>query len=379
MSSENDDEFFRRRHEDPYTPRHPIPTVQDYRAEKEQRRAKAQKDDTQHKKENYVPNEPGHDVQTSAEASSKDHPGEPETGDLLNEDKTKSHDVIEDTSQAVIGSDDPKQLRKMMHRRRDDRAEREVTDPVTHLPVIVHDMTTGDFKSNPNSEPPVGSDHRTVTGVDAASKSVLSLQDEAREAQQGHATIEQLFPPPNFDVARAELVRLYQFAFTVGLSLIILAFVVLLLLDKGFGLSEAIQRSIVKHRFSGYIAPAFVFVGSGLGLGFVIIFGMQQWVENKVRAVWETELWEAERQKGKHLQGNKDSTSPQWLNGLLASVWPLINPDLFTSLADTLEVRHKYAMPSYFFMASICVQSLIGANSSREFDHACWVMRFCSH
>jgi hypothetical protein len=34
---------------------------------------------------------------------------------------------------------------------------------------------------------------------------------------------------------------------------------------------------------------------------------------------------------------NRQPESTQWLNSLLSSVWPLVNPELFTSLADMLK------------------------------------------
>lgn len=53
----------------------------------------------------------------------------------------------------------------------------------------------------------------------------------------------------------------------------------------------------------------------------------------------DNELWEANRddQNGNTANRNPDAESVIWLNSLLAAVWPLVNPDLFTSVADTLE------------------------------------------
>ena len=348
MSDNDDIETSKRRHADSYTPHHPIPTIQNYRQEKEHRRVKAQEEVGQHgamhndrDKDEVSMEQQYLDRQSGADNQGQSYLDEADTADLPQEDQAKAKDVTEDTSQAITGGEDPKQSRKLMQKRKDDRAEREVTDPVTHLPVLVHDMTNGDFENVPKNEPPVSSDHRTMTDIDATSKSTESLQQEARETQQSHSGLQRLFPPPNFDAARAELIRLYQSAFTIGLGLIIGALVVLLLIEKLSGFSQTIQSSIVRHQSSGNFAFAVILLGVGLGLGSLIMFGMRQWVENKVKAIWETELWEAERQDEKHMQGKKASESPHWLNALLASIWPLINPDLFTSLADTLEVSNS--------------------------------------
>ena len=45
--------------------------------------------------------------------------------------------------------------------------------------------------------------------------------------------------------------------------------------------------------------------------------------------------------------------STQWLNSLLSSVWSLINPDLFTSLADTLEDVMQASLPKLVRMISV--------------------------
>jgi Ca2+-dependent lipid-binding protein len=50
------------------------------------------------------------------------------------------------------------------------------------------------------------------------------------------------------------------------------------------------------------------------------------------------EVWQAERKRGQKLAKSQTAESTQWLNSLFASVWPLINPDLFMSISDTLEV-----------------------------------------
>jgi Ca2+-dependent lipid-binding protein len=34
--------------------------------------------------------------------------------------------------------------------------------------------------------------------------------------------------------------------------------------------------------------------------------------------------------------------STQWLNSIMSSIWPLVNPDLFNSITDTLEVFYPF-------------------------------------
>ncbi|KAJ5642781.1 meiotically up-regulated protein [Penicillium lividum] len=45
--------------------------------------------------------------------------------------------------------------------------------------------------------------------------------------------------------------------------------------------------------------------------------------------------------------------STQWLNSLLASVWLLVNPDLFSSLVDTLEDSMQASLPKLVNMINL--------------------------
>ncbi|KAK5093629.1 hypothetical protein LTR16_007510, partial [Cryomyces antarcticus] len=135
--------------------------------------------------------------------------------------------------------------------------------------------------------------------------------------------MERLFPPPAFDSARTELVRIYQLALTVGLGLVGTVVMLLFVVEKILGFGRTLSAILV--------------LVVGLGLGLVVIRGLQGWVANKVKEVWEDEVWDAERQKGDETANSPTPESTQWLNSVLASIWPLVNPDLFTSLADTLE------------------------------------------
>ena len=97
------------------------------------------------------------------------------------------------------------------------RGSREVTDPVTHLLVTIHDSTDKDLKRLPENLPSAGSGTRTSTGPSAASKSDAQLYKEAKEGQAEHEGMEKLFPPPHFDATEEELVRTYRLAIKMSL------------------------------------------------------------------------------------------------------------------------------------------------------------------
>ncbi|KAI9817998.1 MAG: hypothetical protein M1832_004519 [Thelocarpon impressellum] len=88
-------------------------------------------------------------------------------------------------------------------------------------------------------------------------------------------------------------------------------------------------------------------------LGGFAIWTLRGWIENKVAEVWRNEVWEAEREQGQKDAESDTPESAQWLNSILASVWPLVNPDLFTSLADTLEDVMQASLPKMVRMISV--------------------------
>ena len=63
--------------------------------------------------------------------------------------------------------------------------------------------------------------------------------------------------------------------------------------------------------------------------------------------------WEAARIQEQQTADSPIPESTQWLNSLLSSVWSLINPDLFTSLADTLEDVMQASLPKSVRMISV--------------------------
>ena len=215
-----------------------------------------------------------------------------------------------------------------MKKRKENRAEREVMDPVTHLPVIIHDFTAEDLKRTPENGPPAGTEPRSATGSDAKNKKDRQLRDEQSEAQEAHEAMEMLFPPPEFAAARDEITQVYKTAITTGLGIVATSLTIILFV------SQVVRRTT---GILGMISTSIELVVA-LGVSAAIILGMQQWAESRIKGVWEDEVWEAERHQGKKLAKSKTAESTQWLNSLLASIWPLVNPDLFISVADTLEV-----------------------------------------
>jgi hypothetical protein len=355
MSGVEDVETSQRKSKPPYTPHHPVPTVQRYRQEKHEREEQYGNQDAdggddrsktnrltdaytalRHGKEAVNPNEntqpykaTNKNLETDENDEADDHAGRVQPAD--NETKSKHRDerdddddddTPEDTTEGRLVSSNPKKARKDMKKWSADGTEREVTDPVTHLPVTIHDYTEKDLKMTPKNDAPAGTEPRSATGAFAAGKSDEQLHDEQVESQDAHSGTDPLFPPPDFAMTREGITDAYRKAMTAGLGLVGASIVTIVALFQFTAGSTGWSRAFF----------LLLEVAACVGVSGAVIMGTRQWTENKINDVWA---------KGQKLAKTNIPESAQWLNSFLASVWPLINPDLFTSISDTLEVSSR--------------------------------------
>ena len=300
----------------------------------------------------------GQDIKSGNDHQGQDREG-PQHGSNLSKDdggqdgadqakgKGKSS-IFEDTSEAVENALDPKQKRKNMKHLKRDHATREVTDPVTHLRVTIHDTTNKELEAVPENEPQAGALPRSATGDTARLKSESQLERESKEQQADHAAMEKLFPPPSFDATREEIAGVYRRVFLLGMGTV--ATVVLLSLSgiQFFNVTHTEPRTWVKIPISLII----LIILSSLVAGSVI-WALQIWMENKIHGIWEDEVWTSAREEERKTADSPVAESTQWLNSVVSSIWPLINPDLFTSLADTLEDVMQASLPKLVRMVSV--------------------------
>jgi hypothetical protein len=375
MSGEEDTELSRRKYNSPHTPRNPIPTIAHYKEEKKERLQEAGiADDGPSKRERAIDaynlwkhgdeERPQQNEQPTQQPYPAENKNQPDGAAPADEDEDDTQDAeanpsaqqdegeeggFKDTSEAHASHPDPKERMKALKKRKGDRAEREVTDPVTHLPVKIHDFTAEDLKKAPQNEAPgrVGSD------LASRNRSDESLRKEQAEMEGAHEEMEKLFPPPDFEQARIKMAQIHRTAVTAGLGIVVLLLVTLLVFEKITGLGERLERFLLKEESQGKMISSIALIAIGLGLGFFVVWGVRDWAENRMKDVWQSEVWEAERQQGKKRAHSETPESTQWLNSLLASVWPLINPDLFTSLADTLEDVMQASLPRVVRMVSV--------------------------
>jgi hypothetical protein len=353
MSGVEDVEGTHRSHKHPYTARNPIPTVQKYRHEKEQRQGQnPHPEDDDDGRSTRARLGDAFDAFTGADDGTEpgEQPYQAENKNLL-QDREEAEDHaghatshqnkqlaqnqddnegVDDTTEGVMTESDPKKARKKMKKFSADGTQREVTDPVTHLPVLIHDFTAKELKRTDKNDPPVGIEPKTRTGTDAIDKTDDQLKEEERDSRDSHTAMQMLFPPPDFDNTREEITQVYRRAVEVGLGVV------------AIGLVTVRTFFWFTRDLTGWTKQAFhlleILAYTGVTGGIIMFF--RQWVDNKIKNVWDVEVWQAERDQGRKLAKTQTAESTQWLNSLLASIWPLVNPDLFNSITDTLEVSH---------------------------------------
>ena len=386
MSSQGDfdENASHRTYTAPYSSRHPVPTVQAYEERQQKDQADkhvpvisestdqgenklqsligaaknhlqikgASKDDaSNHEEPYYSENRNSQSLVPSKESGSETN--HEKVGTEYSEDTSDpgKNQKSNNTSESVANELNPRQKRKNMKHMERDAAGREVTDPVTHLPITIHDSTNNELTMVPENVNLDGSGCRTSTETDFEP---AQLEKQRKQLQIEHKGMEKLFPPPDFEFVRAQFARVYKLAITFGLGSILVTAVVLLIASRSISLnspkSNTDKPSISWNRL--LILPiSILFVG--LGAGSCLIWVTREWLSKKIDSIWEDQMWEAAR---KQEQNDADSSTPestQWLNSLLASVWSLINPDLFTSLADTLEDVMQASLPKLVRMISV--------------------------
>lgn len=90
-----------------------------------------------------------------------------------------------------------------------------------------------------------------------------------------------------------------------------------------------------------------VFGGKYLGLiplATCISSGLFLWVKEVVRSGREVE-WDSEKTRGQYATANLLPESVEWMNTLIGITWGLVNPDLFQTVADTLEDVMQASVP----------------------------------
>lgn len=293
--------------------------------------------------------EQGVDTRQFDEAGQEDEQ-QPQESRQQQKDSKAGNSQEKTATEQVASTVDPKEKRKAMKKNKRQTGGREVTDPVTHLPIIIHDQTDKDLKSAPENEPEPGEHHTTATGPQGASKTDEELQKEWEIGQRGHNGVQKLFPPPKFAELKDELASAYQSTVRAGLSVIGVVAAVPFLVSS-------LQGRLIPHWSTLLTVLGFLSVTLGTA------WGMGRWISKKVDEIVEDETWDASRREEEATVAS-DSELPesvQWLNSFVASIWPLVNPDLFSSLIDMIEDIMQASLPkgTYKNLSTQCIISLL--------------------
>ncbi|KAH9826831.1 meiotically up-regulated protein [Teratosphaeria destructans] len=381
MSGRDDADEAKRNYKAPYTPHHQIPTIQKYQQEKAARQAEATgpgdgggpasagtRQRIRHywsnDKENERPQEDGHQDKEEEGREDEEREEEEREGEEREEQEREERDAahftdqepnIEETSEVNALGGDAKQRRKGMKKRKDERAQRQVTDPVTHLPVTIHDFTSQALDDLPENDAPFGSTSRSATGLSNKSKSNRELQMEHHEMEQGRESMQALYPPPSYERIRQEIVAVNKLGITVGVVGIATVVLIALAMERLLSFKPpavASRNQGSSHLISSLILKLVILSFSAGGM-WLLVVGVRDWMAKRINDAWEDEMWEASRDSAKRGAKAHDTESVTWLNSLLHAVWPLVNPDLFASLADTLEDVMQASLPRLVQMVAV--------------------------
>ena len=327
-----------------HTPKHPIPNIRQYHERQKEREqvASAQEDlssstGSQEPKSSFLESAKERlGVESPSNRVFSKSPYKSSNRNVRSDDKKEeresSHgsereasedDRVEHPGEGLESANaatNPRRKRKNMKHMKPDTKGREVTDPVTHLKVFIHDQTEKDLRRLSDNEDP---------------QDCLPLNDQVQEMQRAHTSMEKLFPPPEFQHIESQIAHTMQRGLTVGLGFF-------------FGVSLLL---LWLQTLEGRHHKVFTIIAL-LIMALIVYLTTRSIMSKQISSIWEGEVWSSERRAGDTTtQSIPEST--QWLNSILNSVWSLINPDLFTSLADTLEDVMQASLPKMVRMISV--------------------------
>lgn len=213
--------------------------------------------------------------------------------------------------------DMPNQTRKPTQPPEGDQQGREVTDPITHLPIFIHDSTSAELEAVP--------EHETSEGpAPHSEKNDRPMQ--GREQQVAHDEMEALFPPPSLEATGQRLASILKTAITAGFSFLLVCTSVLLggsHLYYARGQTEQGNKQTTDLRRSLLVSIVLLLIQAIVSS--LLVLGTRAWVEKKALSMWNDKIWDTH---DKRKSASSVPESVQWLNSLLMSIWPLVNPDV---------------------------------------------------
>ncbi|KAL9060270.1 MAG: hypothetical protein Q9162_000674 [Coniocarpon cinnabarinum] len=381
MSGLEDAETSREYHKAPHSVKKHIPTVQQYRELKREERQELDHEDgkgTQHALENNARQAQDNKTNGSSYKSSNIEEASGDAGlDQHRQIQSDSHskqqsgtgagphspeqdqNTVQDTSETagVQGISDPKQKRKQISKGNVARAEREVTDPVTHNRINIHDYTDQDLKKveeegrdddNDGIDDGNEDSHTDQQLTKAKSKTDSELLKDDTAQRRAHDELYNRFPPPQWNEVEHESARVQDHAMLFLLSWC--GFAICIVYCTELFIPQSIltigERINVGH---GHAMIRMMAVGS-IALGYL---GTRSWSRKKHKTLYDDAIWHAHNVESRKALRHGPQETTLWLSKLIGSIWPLVNPDLFVSIGDTLEDVMQASLPSFVRMVSV--------------------------
>lgn len=213
---------------------------------------------------------------------------------------------------------------------------------------MIHDFTEKELSNAPQNDPPPGLGPHTTTESSEIGKSPPQVESETHAEQAKHQSIEKLFPPPDYDAIRENITLVYSRALMVSCGLVLIISLSVLMASSSLGGGRKEVRPWKTSIFTIFLIITFAFT---LGCG--ALWVLQDWLKHRIDSIWNDEVWAASRRQEDDMSDSEMPESTQWLNSILSSVWSLVNPDLFASLADTLEDVMQASLPKMVRMISV--------------------------
>ncbi|ESK94680.1 meiotically up-regulated 190 protein [Moniliophthora roreri MCA 2997] len=207
--------------------------------------------------------------------------------------------------------------------------EREVTDPVTHLPIKIHDTTSVELEQIP---PP-------------SSSEVKAAEDKQEDTQKHHDGMEDVVKEEMskgwWEDVNTERRKRTQAAVIAAVGAAVggtLSLSLSRLLGSLFGVTGGFIWTDLLIGSVGSFALA-------LGIGGTVFY-WGQYEKTKDKLVPRKKEQTVEKQWSRN-PAQKHPETASWLNSFLDALWPIVNPSLFTALADMLEDALQASLPKF--------------------------------
>jgi hypothetical protein len=216
--------------------------------------------------------------------------------------------------------------------------EREVTDPITHHPITIHNADSVELEQIP--PPPTADEQKKIRQERGAdTKEETNARHVDMEAVVREATEGKWWEDPIGDQRRT---RIHSAGVASGSAAAGAFSVIIVWYTFRWAIGRPDSRGL---GWWGFLLAPFVCIILGLGVGIsVLVLNVFQ---EKPKAPSEPL-----RQGDGAKTLNKDETSPEsaeWLNSFLNSLWPIVNPSLFVSMADILEDAMQATLPKLVY------------------------------